>query len=275
MGKKFIEAKNLSNFENLLIVDGLNLAFRYKYSNTKDYAAKYMATVQSLANSYEAKQVIVLGDGGSLYREKIDPEYKGNRKELRAKQTEQEAADFKEFLEEFDRTLELIDTTYETLKFRGVEADDIAAYIAKYYAADFEHTWLISSDKDWDLLIADNVSRFSYVSRKEVTLHSWPDFYDYNPEDHISIKVIMGDKGDNVPGVEGIGIKRACALIKQYSTAYDIYASIPVPGSQKFIQNLNKFKEKILTNYELMDLMTYCDAAILDNKDEISEVMDG
>ena len=29
-----------------------------------------------------------------------------------------------------------------------------------------EYIWLISSDRDWDLLIQENVGRFSYVTRK-------------------------------------------------------------------------------------------------------------
>ena len=32
-----------------------------------------------------------------------------------------------------------------------------------------ERIWLVSSDRDWDLLVQENVGRFSYVTRKEVT----------------------------------------------------------------------------------------------------------
>ena len=137
-----------SSYNNLLVVDGLNLAFRYKYANKKVFADEYINTVQSLARSYEAKDVIVLGDGGSIYREAIYPDYKGNRKELRAKQTEQEEQDFKDFLEEFNKAFELMGEQYYTFRYKGVEADDIAAYIAVNYNKRFEHIWLISSDKD-------------------------------------------------------------------------------------------------------------------------------
>ena len=73
---------------------------------------------------------------------------------------------------------------------------------------------------------------------------------------------MVGDKGDNVPGVAGVGEKRATDLINQYGTAFDIYSSIPLAGTAKYIQNLNEFKDNILLNYELMDLLTYCDEAI-------------
>lgn len=273
MGKNFIET---NKYENLLIIDGLNLAFRYKYANKKDYAPLYVKTVQSLAKSYNAKKVVVLGDGGSTYRENIYPDYKGNRKELRAKQTQQEADDFQDFLNEFTVAFELLDLQFDTFRFKGVEADDIAAYLVKHYKDSYKHTWMISSDKDWDLLIADNVSRFAYTSRKEITLDTWDQFYDYEPEQHISIKVLMGDKGDNVPGIEGVGEKRANTILRDYETAYDVYASLPIPGKYKYIQNVNSFGDQLLLNYELMDLMTYCEDAIgEDNINTIEEVFNG
>jgi len=273
MGRSFIE-KN--KYENLLIIDGLNLAFRYKFANKKDFAPLYVKPVQSLAKSYNAKKVVVLGDGGSSYREAIYPDYKGNRKELRAKQTQQESDDFKDFLDEFSVAFELLNLHYDTFRFKGVEADDIAAYLVKHHKDDFKHTWLISSDKDWDLLIADNVSRFAYTSRKEITLDTWNQFYDYEPEQHISIKVLMGDKGDNVPGVEGIGEKRAFTILRDYETAYDVYANIPIASKYKYIQNLNSFGEQLLLNYELMDLVTYCEDAIgSSNIDKLEEAFNG
>ena len=273
MSKAFNEVDSIAEFmnsNNLIVIDGLNLAFRYKHAKMKNYATKYLETVQSLASSYAAKNIIVLADGGSIYREGIYSDYKGNRKELREKQTEEEAQDFKDFITEFNKTLELIDLSYPTIKFDGVEADDIAAYIVKYHSNDFDKIWLVSSDKDWDLLISEKTSRFSYVTRKEVTLENWSEHYDYEPDDHISIKVLAGDKGDNVPGVDGIGIKRAITLIKEYGTAFDIYDSLPIQSKYKYIKNLNEFNHNLLLNYELMDLVTYCDEAL--GKDNCTEV---
>lgn len=261
-------------YKNVMVVDGLNLAFRFKHANKKDFSVDYLRLVQSLAKSYEARYVFILGDGGSKYRKEIYPNYKGNREEKRAAQTEEEAQEFQEFLEEFDKTLKLLESKgYITLKYIGVEADDIAAYIVKQLADEFPyHIWLISSDKDWDLLVNDNVSRFSYRTRKETTLENWSEHYSYDPPDHISIKVLMGDKGDHVPGVDGIGEKRAYALLREYGpTAFDVYDSLPINDSKKYIQNLNKFNDQILTNYQLMDLYSYAEEALLEYKEEIDD----
>lgn len=266
MAKRIIDCAytDVSEYQNLMIVDGLNLAFRFKHANKKQFSLEYLGLIRSLAKSYEGKDVIILGDGGSAYRKRIYPGYKANRDELRANQTEEEANDFAEFLEEFSRTLELLDHSgYKTFKFKGVEADDIAAYLVKTLEPFYEHIWLISSDKDWDLLVNDRVSRFSYRTRKETTIENWSEHYIYAPEEHISIKVIMGDKGDNVPGVAGIGEKRAYTVLRQYGpTAFDVYDALPIVSKYKYIENLNKFDSQLLTNYELMDLLTYCEDAL-------------
>jgi 5'-3' exonuclease len=58
-----------------------------------------------------------------------------------------------------------------------------------------DECWMVSSDKDWDLLINDRVSRFSTVTRKETTVHNWDEHYDFEIPDYITFKCLTGDKG--------------------------------------------------------------------------------
>ena len=262
------------DFNNILIVDSLNLSFRYLHANTTDFAAQLFSTIDSFAKSYKADRVFILGDWGSKYRKDIYPLYKSGRKEKRKDQTDQEQEDFNDFLTEYNRGLELCATKHTVLKYKGVEADDIAAYIVKYAnPEDYDHIWLISTDHDWSLLIGDKVSRFAYTTRKEFRIDNFEELVGYPLEDHLSVKVLQGDKSDSIPGIEQVGIKRAASLIKKYGSALDIYDAIPLEGKQKFIANTNEFKDKIILNYELMDLETYCDEAILDNTDHLDNVM--
>ncbi len=259
-----------------LIVDALNLAFRWKHQGRTDFRYEYQRTVQSLAKSYDCKNIIITADqGSSSYRKDISPEYKQNRKDKFAEQSEQEKMEFEEFISEYEATLELLQEDCTLFRFRGVEADDIAAHLVKNRDKyGLEYIWLISSDRDWDLLIQENVGRFSYVTRKEVTLENWKEHYDVSPEQYISLKCLTGDKGDNVPGIPGIGPKRALGLIKEYGDALNIYDACPIPGKYKYIESLNENYEQILQNYELMDLVTYCDDAIgADNISVIRGIM--
>ena len=258
-----------------MVVDALNLAFRYKHKDVREFADDYLRTVESLRKSYKAGKVIIACDqGSSSYRKEIYPEYKQNRKDKYEAQTEQEAEDFEAFFREFNKTIDTYNAqnVFPVLRFDKVEADDIAAYIARKYCK--THTiWLMSSDKDWDLLVDANVSRFSYVTRKEVTLDNWNEHYDYAPDEHISIKCLTGDTGDNIPGVLGIGPKKAHALVQEFGSTYDIIASMPIVSRYKHIANLNDFgASNLLRNYKLMDLVTHCAEAI---GDENCKTIDG
>jgi 5'-3' exonuclease len=272
--------QQITKAENtLLIVDSLNLAFRYKHSGATDFAEDYLRTVNSLKKSYKASHVILACDqGSSSYRKELYPEYKQNRKDKQAEQTDAEAAAFELFFEDFLATLEHIkaNTDYPVVKFQGVEADDIAAYIvSKKNSLPFDEIWLVSSDKDWDLLVEPKVSRFSYVTRKEVTHENWQDHYEWTQDEYISIKCLMGDSGDNVFGVPSIGPKRAHSLVQEFGSTWDIIASIPLNGKYKYIQELNKCKDRLQLNYQLMDLVTHCEEAVgVDNCKTIDNILE-
>jgi 5'-3' exonuclease len=261
-----------------LIVDALNLAFRWKHQGRTDFRYDYQSTVKSLAKSYDCKNVIITADwGSSTYRKAISPDYKQNRKDKFAEQSEEERLAFEEFFEEFEASLEVLSEDFPVLRYKGVEADDIAAHLVKHRNKyNLEYIWLISSDRDWDLLIQEKVGRFSYVTRREVRLDNWKEHYDIPPEMYISMKCLTGDKGDNVAGIPGIGPKRATQLIEQYGSAWDIYEALPIDSRYKYIQELNANGEQLLVNYELMDLMTFCDDAIgQDNIVDIERVING
>ena len=269
MAKSFKEMTS-SNESSLMIIDALNLAFRYKHSKKRNFAEDYIRTVQSLAHSYKAGEVIIAADGrgGSSYRKNLLPSYKGNRKEKYDKQTEAEAEDFKLFMQDYQNTLEQLKISYKVFQYDGVEADDIAAYITK---VSDKNIWLISSDRDWSLLISKKVSQFSYVTRKEFTYENFEEHYNLPIEDYISFKCLVGDSGDNVPGVPGVGPKRAIGLIEQYGSVFDIIGNLPLDSKYKYIQSLNEFgEENLLLKFELMDLQEFSEEAI--GKDNIKEI---
>lgn len=267
--KTFAQITEKTN--NLMIVDSLNMAFSFR-GKTK-YKDAYLNMIESLKRSYKASKVIIACDkGNSTYRQKIFPGYKQNRVEMRESQTDKERLEFEAFFQEFLRAIDDLKShgDYPVLQFSGVEADDISAYICNKYAKT-RKIWLISSDKDWDLLVGDNVSRFSYVTRKETTKDNWYEHYDYAPEQHISIKCLVGDSGDGIPGVDGVGPARAKDLVNKYGDAYDIIASLPIVSKYKYINSLNSFgADNLLRNYQLMDLVSYCEDAI--GEDNCAEI---
>lgn len=263
-----IEFKKIQELDpkTVLVVDCLNLGFRWKHSGDTDFLDSYVKTVDSLRKSYNAKHVVLTCDSGSSsYRKTLYPEYKQNRKDKFDQQTVEEQIAFERFFTEFNRVMDHFKSEgrYPLFRFEKCEADDIAAYIVKQYHKTLENIVLVSSDRDWDLLIKPNVMRFSYVTRKEITWGNWSEHYDYEPDDHISIKCLTGDSGDNIPGVPSIGPKKALALVKEFGSTYDIIANLPIVSKYKYINNLNEFGgDRLMLNYRLMDLLEFCEEAL-------------
>ena len=271
---KFTEIGKQEKNDNLMIVDGLNIAFRWRYKKVPYYTNDYVKTVESLAKSYDCGNIIVLADGGSVYRKNLFPEYKANRKEKYKDQTDSEKKEFEVFMAEFANAFKRIeDKGHLVIKQGGLEADDLAAWIVgKKKEFGIGDIWLISSDKDWDLLIQDGVSRFSTVTRKEITVDNWDEHYDFEPEHFLTFKCLAGDAGDNVPGISGIGPKRATQLIEQYGDLYDIYDSCPIDSKYKFIQSLNENADQLLLNAELMDLESYSEQALIESGMDLEDL---
>jgi len=271
---KFTEIGKQEKNDNLIIVDGLNIAFRWRYKKVPYYTNDYVKTVESLAKSYNCGNIIVLADGGSIYRKNLFPEYKANRKEKYKDQTDSEKKEFEVFMAEFANAFKRIeDKGHLVIRQGGLEADDLAAWIVgKKKEFGIGDIWLISSDKDWDLLIQDGVSRFSTVTRKEITVDNWDEHYDFEPEHFLTFKCLAGDAGDNVPGISGIGPKRATQLIEQYGDLYDIYDSCPIDSKYKFIQSLNENADQLLLNAELMDLESYSEQALIESGMDLEDL---
>ena len=273
MGVKFTDTKSRDK-SRVMVVDAMNLAFRYKHAKVEKFFDDFRRTIDSLSHSYSCGTVVICTDeGSSSFRRNMYPEYKANRKLLYEKQTEQEKQEAEAFFKEFREVIEQLKEHYLTFSFKGVEADDIAAYIVKLRKKfPISHIQLISSDRDWDLLIAPEVSRFSYVTRKDITWDNWFDHYDVTPEQYMSLKALQGDSGDNIKGVPQVGPKRAAELLEKYDSIFDILDAIPLPGKLKWVQNLNSSKDLLELNIQLVDLVTYCEEAVgVENAKEISE----
>lgn len=275
--KTFNEITEKGN--NLLLVDGLNMCFSFR--GKIDFQESYVNMIKSLKCSYKCDKVVICVDkGSSTYRKALYPEYKYNRVEKRETQTEKEAEDFAKFFQCFEESLLLLKETtdFPIFRFQGVEADDLIAHIcSKYTNLGKDNIWIISSDRDLNLLVDNGISQFSYVTRKEFTVDNWHEHYNHSIEDYISIKVLQGDTGDNVKGVPGVGPVKALSLVKEYGSTYDIIAALPISSKYKYIASLNEFgAERLMLNYRLMDLVTYCDEAIgEENCKKLDEILEG
>lgn len=253
-----VQTKNAEK-TNLLLIDGVNVAFRYiQRQNYNSFTDDYIRTIKSLGNSYNAVRTICLYDSGaSAYRKAIFPEYKDNRK---IERDPEEQKRFEEFFNCLSQTIEQL--PFEHYKFRGVEADDLIAYFVKTLSSRYNHVWVVSSDRDLYQLLRDNVSIFNMYSRKEITVETLLSDTGMTPKEYALSRIIEGDKGDNIKGVDGIGPKRASDLVSQYKTLDTLLNALPLPGKAKYIKNLNESYDLLVRNEKLINLLDHNDAAL-------------
>jgi len=221
--------------KTLLLFDGHNVFIR-AYSGlmkqdlrNKDGQGTWgvygtLNTLASMIRRYEPTHVLIAFDKGrSSKRLAIDPEYKANR--VRSK--EKKAA-LKDPVEDFRPQLDLVfqfclKIGIPYLRLENVEADDIIAKAAIEFGEVFDQVVIVSADHDIHQLIRENVivvkpslSQSRDVKEEVFNTQSVIDQWKVEPIRLPEIWAIMGDKGDNVPGVPGLGPVKATKLIEEH-----------------------------------------------------------
>ncbi len=122
----------------------------------------------------------------------------------------------------------------------GYEADDIMATVTKICTEKKMNVCLVTPDKDMGQLISDNVciwdsKKNCLIGRKEIF-----DKYHLQPEQLPEYFALIGDDTDNIPGVPGLGPKRAMRLISQWPTLellYENIANVHPPSTRKYLED--------------------------------------
>lgn len=250
--------------KSLLLIDGNNLAYRWlQRKNYNSFQDDYLRTIESLSKSYNAERTIVCFDfGKSYYRMELLDSYKGNRIKPKEEEEQKHYEEFFTCLNDIPNML-----PYQTLKFRGLEADDIITFLTQNISPNYEHTWIVTSDRDMYQLLSDRISIFNIFSKKEIDIAYFLETYNLVPEEYLFSRILEGDKSDNIIGVEGVGPKRAQQLAKEYKTLDNLLKALPLKGKSKYISNLNSSKEKLLINEQLISLKKYNQKVIDCSKD--------
>ena len=150
------------------------------------------------------------------FRQKIYSEYKANRDETPADLISQSY-----MVRECMTAIGM-----PVLCVPGVEADDVIATLAHRFCDMHDKTRIISSDKDLMQLVSPCV--FLYDTMKELEIHDKQVFEKFGvaPNRVIDAQSLIGDSSDNVPGVHGIGPKKASELISEFGSLDGIYEHI-------------------------------------------------
>ena len=119
--------------------------------------------------------------------------------------------------------LSLDQAGFLTIQTEGFEADDLVGSAVQ--EGDFiltgDYDLLQLCDVATVIMLAGNFRNRTHYDAKKMEKK-----YHVRPDQFVDYKAIVGDKGDAIPGVLGIGPKGAVELIQEYNDLDNIYANL-------------------------------------------------
>ena len=160
--------------------------------------------------------VCVFDSSRITFRQDIYPQYKMNRSETPADLVSQG----------FLVREGLAAMGMPVLCVPNVEADDVIATLAHQNCTGTNTTRIITSDKDLMQLVNDCTYLYDGMKQRDIHEPQVLEKFGVRPSQVIDVQSLMGDSSDNVPGVPGIGPKKAAELINQFETLDNLYANL-------------------------------------------------
>jgi len=138
-----------------------------------------------------------------------------------------------------------------------IEADDTIAYLSQKLKDD---VIIYSADQDFLQLVNKRITVYSPIKKKFYKPNDVYEQYGIHPYNFITMKCLMGDKSDNLPGVKGLGPKKLMKYFPEIAgekrfTLQEAYQKATDKVEEHGIYgNVHLFKSQLEINHELMSL---------------------
>jgi DNA polymerase-1 len=136
----------------------------------------------------------------------------------------------------------------------GFEADDLIATYARQAAERGMEVTIVSSDKDLMQLVDGRVTMLDAMKNKVIGPNEVVEKFGVGPERVVDVQALAGDSTDNVPGIEGIGIKTAAQLINEYGDLDTLLARADEIKQPKRREKLTEQADRARISRELVRL---------------------
>ncbi|KDP38320.1 hypothetical protein JCGZ_05385 [Jatropha curcas] len=204
------------------------------------------------------------GEGGNEYRRQLLPSYKAHRRKFLS-----QLSTFKKFSKDHANRSQVVTDVLTkcnvpVVKMKGHEADDVVATLVGQVIKKGYKVVIASPDKDFKQLISEDVQivlpiielkRWSFYTIKHYIAQ-----YNCDPCSDLSLRCIMGDEVDGVPGIQhvapGFGRKTALKLLKKHGSLENLLnaAAVRTVGKQYAQDALTKHADFLRRNYEVLAL---------------------
>ena len=231
------------NRERLILVDGHALIHRAYHAYPKNLITKkgelvnavygFTANLFSIFKELQPQYVAVAFDlKGPTFRHQAFKDYKRSR--VKADE---------DLINQIDRVKQVVKVlNIPIFEVAGFEADDVIGTLAKQVCLKNKKQRLkIKKSEDLEIVIATGDRDALQLLEKEVKvffpsrgripacLVGEEDFrkqYGFEPGQLVDFKALAGDASDDIPGVKGIGPKKATKIIKQFQSIKNLYRQL-------------------------------------------------
>lgn len=268
--------KNNSKNARVLIVDSMNTFLRsfaiIQHLNPNGHhvggLVGFLKSVGYAIKLYQPTRVVLVfdGQGNSTNKQYLYSDYKANRTNTKVtnwKVFDTKNEESESMANQMGRLIEyLTQLPVSMISIPKIEADDTIGYLVKKFEADPEtdKVTIMSADKDFLQLVSNKTEIYSPTKKKTYRTDEVLEEYFVHPNNFINYKMLLGDSGDNVPGIQGLGPKKVFKLYPELteSTPIDLEYML---NKAKLNESENALYTKILSfanqlsvNYKLMSL---------------------
>ena len=245
----------------LYLIDGHALAYRMYFALTAGGASQrwQTSTGEPTASIYGfAREILrilevekpdylaVAFDTGKTFRDVIYPAYKATREKMPD-----------DLRSQIERIRQMVDAfNIPRLEMEGYEADDVLGSAARWAAKQGLGVKIITGDRD--LLQLVNERTIVYLAADDQNFITAADVMaklHVRPDQVVDYKALVGDKSDNIPGVQGVGEKTTETLLAKYDTLDNLYAHLD-ELEPRWRTKLEAGKESAYLSYKLALIRT-------------------
>ncbi len=218
-------ASNVMKNADCILVDGSSYLYRAFHALPPLSTSKGQPTgaikgvvnmLRSLRKEYPHSAMAVVFDAkGDTFRNAMYPEYKANRPPM-PDELRSQVQPLHAIIRAMGIPLLIVD---------GVEADDVIGTLAMQ-AREHKHDVLISTgDKDMAQLVGPHVTLVNTMTNTVMDREGVIEKFGIAPEQIVDYLALMGDKVDNIPGVDKCGPKTAVKWLQEYGTLDNVIAN--------------------------------------------------
>ena len=204
------------NTPPVVLVDGSSYLFRAYHAlppltTSKDHPTGAIKGVISMLRRLEqdfpgSKMVVVFDAKGKTFRHDLYEEYKANRPPM-----PEDLACQIEPIHEIVKAMGL-----PLLTVTGVEADDVIGTLANEATSKGIDVVVSTGDKDMAQLVSDHVTLINTMTETRMDRDGVVEKFGVTPEQIVDYLALVGDKVDNIPGVNKCGPKTAVKWLQSY-----------------------------------------------------------